>query len=172
MTFPGSIVESFSAVEEGIRKLPWFDGSWSCCSGLWSTEQYGDTVVLRITKKNWCSVFPASVEEGGEIQYAAWVDEKLHRRSTVRFEMHVFSLLTGKKVRKRDFTDHFRQRNQSAINGFGFHDTNRGPGIPYAGTYRYKDLEDLASFLTKDFSNFASLSESIDEYLAMLEHFN
>jgi hypothetical protein len=41
-------------------------------------------------------------------------------------------------------------------------------GVPYAGAYRYKDLEDLNNFLVRDFANFASLSDSINEHLAML----
>lgn len=168
MAFPDSFLKSFAAVKEAIQQSTWYDARWSCWSGLWRTERYGDTVVLRLTNKNWSSVFPISVDKGGEIQYAAWIDEKLHRFSVVRFEMHVFSFLSRRKIRKRDFTGPFRKRNESAIQAFGFHDMERGPSVPYAGAYRYKDLEDLNDFLIRDFSNFASLSGSIDEHLAIL----
>ena len=161
-------MESFAVAAEAIQRLPWFTADWSCCSGLWKTERYPDAVVLRLTKRNWSSVFPVSLHEGGEIQYAAWIDEKLQRRSTVRVEMHVFSWLTKKKIRKGDFTEAFRTRNEAAIRTFGSHDTERGPAVPYAGEYKYKDLQDLHGFLIWDFSNFASLSDSIDEHLAMV----
>jgi hypothetical protein len=165
---PDSVLKSFAAAEAAIQQSSWYDARWSCCSGLWRTDRYGDTVVLRLTKKNWSSVFPVSVDEGGEIQYAAWIDEKLHRRSTVRFEMHVFSFLSRRNIRKRDFTLPFRQRNGLVIRAFGFHDTDKGPNVPYGGAYRYKDLEDLNNFLVRDFANFASLADSIDEHLALI----
>jgi hypothetical protein len=169
MTFPDSILKSFVLVEDAIRRLLWFDRDWSCCSGLWRTKRYEDTILLRATKRNWSSVFPVSVDEGGEIQYAAWIDEKLHRSSIVRFEMHVFSFLTRKKIKKGDFTYGFRKQNESAIKAFGFHDIKRGPSVPYAGAYAYSNLKDLNNFLITDFSNFASLSDSIDEHLARLK---
>ncbi len=81
MTFPGALLDCFSDVEKGIRSAPWFDGEWSACSGLWETERYPATVVLRLTRRNWASVFPATLTSRAEIQYAAWVDEKLHARS-------------------------------------------------------------------------------------------
>jgi hypothetical protein len=168
MTFPLPIVKAFAVAEEVIQQLPWFNADWSCCSGLWKTERYPDAVVFRLTKRNWSSVFPVSLHKGGEIQYAAWIDEKLHRRSTVRVEMHIFSFLTHKKIKKGDFTEPFRTRNQSVIKTFGFHDTDRGPAVPYAGEYKYKDIRDLQDFLIRDFSNFTSLADSIDEYLAMV----
>lgn len=123
---------------------------------------------MRLTKRNWSSTFPVTLEEGGEIQFAAWVDRKLHDRSTIRSEMHIFSFPGGRKIKKGDFTGPFRARNQSIIEAFGSHDTNRGPAVPYAGEYRYKGAQDLRDFLIRDVSNFASLSDSIDEHLAKL----
>jgi hypothetical protein len=166
MTYPTTILASFAAAEKSIRRLPWYDADWSCCSGLWKTERYPSTVVMRLTKRNWSSVFPVSLNKGGGIQYAAWIDEKLHRASTVRFEMHLFSFPTGRRIRKGDFTGPFRKENQAAISAFGYHDTNRGPGVPYAGAYPYKSVQDLNDFLIRDFGNFASLAGAIDRGLA------
>jgi hypothetical protein len=67
VTYPNPILESFSAVEEAIRRLAWFTPDWSCCSGLWRTGRYAETVVLRLSKRNWSPVFPISMDKGGEI---------------------------------------------------------------------------------------------------------
>ncbi len=166
--FPGALAESFAGAEKAIRRMPWFKDRWSCCSGMWKTEKYGDTLVLRLTKDNWSSANPITLEEGGEIQYAAWIDEKLYRRSTVRFEMKVFGFLSSRRIRKGDFTSAFRRRNRAAIESFGHHDIKRGPSVPYAGAYKYQDSEDLMEFIVRDCSNFASLSGSVDEQLKNL----
>lgn len=161
-----SILRLFAGLEEQVKKSPWFDDEWSCCSGLWTTKRYGDTALLRLTKRNWSSVFPVTLYSGGEIQYAAWVDEKLLRKSMVEFEMHVFGFPKGTKLKKSNFANAFRTRNQSAIDSFGFHHAKRGPAVPYSGSYVYKDTGDLADFILGDFSNFASLSGSVDQILA------
>ena len=168
MSFPGDLLECFSGAEKSIRRAPWFDDDWSACSGLWKTERYPATVVLRLTRRNWSSAFPATLTSGAEIQSAAWADEKLHMRSKVRFEFHIFAFPGRRKIKKRDFTDSFRKTNSAAIATFGFHHTDRGPAVPYAGEYQYKDPRDLHDFLVRDFSNFASLAGSIDELLGSL----
>ncbi len=111
-----------------------------------------------------------SLYEGAEIQYAAWSDAKLFSKGEIRFEMHVFRFLgeRAKKVRKRDFTEVFRERAGARISGFGHHDMERGGGVPYAGKYRYADAEDLAAFLVEDFERFASLAPLVDERLEEL----
>jgi len=100
MTILQSHVNCFSATAEALRALPWFTADWSCCSGLWKTDRYPDTLVIRLTKRNWSSVFPITLHKGGEIQYAAWIDSKLLAASTVRFEMHLFAFPTKKKIKK------------------------------------------------------------------------
>ena len=167
MNFPEGILDCFAKAEDNIRSQRWYDQDWSVCSGLWSTERYGETVVLRLTRKGWCSVFPISVDDGGELHYAAWVDEKLHCKSAVRFEMHLFAFPGGARNRKTDFTEAFRAENEERIRAFGFHDTKRGPAVPYGGTYKYADADDLEKFLVNDLSNFAGLKESIDRHLKL-----
>jgi hypothetical protein len=171
MDFPDDVIAAFASVEAMIKRREWFSTDWSCCSGLWQTEKYGDTVVLRLTKKNWSSVHPAdSLYAGGEIQYAAWIDPKLFRRNEVRFEMHVFGFVGGgrKKIRKGDFTNAFRERAGARIRGFEHHDMERGGAVPYAGKYRYAGKDDLEAFLVRDFDNFASLAPLVDGRLGEL----
>lgn len=170
MDFPDDSIAAFASAEAMIRKRAWFSADWSCCSGLWETEKYEDTVVLRLTKENWSSVHPAdSLYVGGEIQYAAWIDPKLFRRNEVRFEMHVFGFVGGgKKIRKGDFTNVFREKAGARIRELGHYDTERGRAVPYAGKYRYTGANNLVAFLVRDFDNFASLAPLMDERLGEL----
>jgi len=126
--------------------------------------------VLRLTRENWSSVREASLYEGGEIQYAAWVDPKLLCKSEVRFEMHVFGFANAgsQKIRKSDFTKIFRERARDQIQKFGHHDMKRGPAVPYAGSYRFASAEDLVAFLVEDFARFVTLAPLIDERLGEL----
>jgi len=165
MTFSATHQRAFAAACRAIRQEPWFDDEWSCCSGLWQPERYGNTVLIRMAKRDWVSSHPITLTTGGEIQYAAWIDEGLAAQSTLRFELHVFSLLAPRKVKKGDFTDPFRRENHTTIRAFGHHDIKRGPAVPYAGSYPYRDARDLKDFLIRDFSRFATLAHSVDEHL-------
>jgi hypothetical protein len=169
MKFPSTLLDAFSAAKATIKNRPWFRDSWSCCSGLWQPEKYGDTVLLRMSKSSWSSVYPISLEKGAEIQYAAWIDQKLFERKELRFEMHLFSFPPGYgKIKKGDFTDPFRRENKDRIRDFGHHDTKRGPAVPYAGAWQFSDPAGLTDFLVKDFCGFASLAPSVDKNLQRL----
>jgi len=167
MNFPDEILGCFSEAEAMIQRRSWYPAGWVCCSGLWRTERYGDTVVLRLTRQHWSSTKSVSLHEGGEIQYAAWIDPQLFRARELRFEMHVFKFVGAgrRNIRKGDFTDAFRERAQASIQKFGHHDMRRGPAVPYAGSYRFSDADDLRSFLVADFDRFVSLAPLVEERL-------
>lgn len=170
MNFPKDLLGCFARAEAAIKSASWYREGWMCCSGLWQTVRYEDTVVLRLTKEAWSSVREASLYEGGEIQYAAWVDPKLLRKGELRFEMHIFGFIGAgsRKISKSDFTEVFRERAGRQILEFGHHDMKRGPAVPYAGSYCFASADDLVAFLVADFERFVTLAPLVDERLGEL----
>jgi hypothetical protein len=161
----------FSEAESRIKRLNWYNEYWSCCSGLWETKEYGNTVLIRITKINWTNTFPITCYEGGEIQYAAWIDSKLLAVNKIRFELHIFNIpgIEKKKVKKSDFTQSFRDNAHVKIMEFGNHDIDRGPAVPYAGEFKFSNPDELISFIVNDFINLYSVSDIIDNELRKLK---
>lgn len=170
MNLPNELVTVFSEAEDTIRGQDWYDDDWSCCSGQWEDPRYSDTIVLKLSRREWSSCFPITLYEGAEIHYAAWVDEKSFAKNEVVFGMHVFGfpMIADPKVRKGDFTDSFRERCRETIHGWGHHDVKRGPRVPYGGTYRFGVGDDLRLFLVNDFRRFASLKGEIDSILVVI----
>lgn len=151
-----------------LRGEGWYDDDWTSCAGYWDDPRYSDTIVLKLSRREWSSCFPITLYEGAEIHYAAWVDEKSIRRNEVVFGMHLFAfpMIENSRVKKGDFTDPFRERLGKRIVEWGHHDVKRGPRVPYGGKYRFESGDDLMDFLVGDFGRFASLKDSVESLLA------
>jgi len=171
MNLPKELQTIFSDAKEELFKRDWFGSDWTACSGHWDDPRYTDTVVLKLSKKNWSTVFPITLYDGAEIHYAAWIDEKSFSKKELIFGMHVFAypMINSKKVRKKDFTDWFRSEHGDTVQSWNYHTISMGPQVPYAGRFKFDDLSEIQGFMVSDFSRFASLATSIDERLTQLK---
>lgn len=167
---PSEILDCFMEAEGMLREQKWYDEEWTSCAGYWDDLRYSDTIVLKLSRREWSSCFPITLYEGAEIHYAAWVDEKSIGRNEVVFGMHVFAfpMIENPRAKKGDFTDPFRERLGERILGWGHHDVKRGPRVPYGGKYRFESEAELREFLFLDFQRFVSLQEDIDALLAII----
>lgn len=171
MNLPQKLLAIFSESEGELRNQPWFDSDWTICSGYWDDPRYSDTVVLKLSKKNWSSTFPITLYGGAEIHYAAWIDEKSLNKRELLFGMHVFGypMIESKKVRKKDFTDWFRSEHGDTVLSWSYHSINKGSQVPYAGHFRFETYSDVKKFMVEDFGRFVSLANSIDDRLSELK---
>ncbi len=171
MNLPQELLTTFSKSEELLKKQTWFTSDWSTSSGHWDDPRYPDTVVLKLSKRNWTTIFPITLYQGAEIHYAAWIDEKSYKKKELVFGMHVFGypMIKNKKVRKKDFTDWFRSEHGDTILSWNHHSIKKGLQVPYAGRFRFETYSDLSTFMTEDFCRFVSLSDSIENRLSDLK---
>ncbi|MGJ8678595.1 MAG: hypothetical protein ACSHX0_13865 [Akkermansiaceae bacterium] len=172
MNLPHELLTTFSESEELLKQQPWFNSDWTTSSGQWDDPRYSDTVVLKLSKRNWTTTFPITLYQGAEIHYAAWVDEKSYKKKELVFGMHVFSypMIDSKKARKKDFTDWFRSKHGHTVLSWNHHRISKGPQVPYAGSFKFKAFSDIQFFMLEDFNRFASLAESIDTRLAEIKN--
>ena len=171
MNLPEELLTVFAGSEKRLNRKSWFGSEWMSCSGFWDDERYTDTIVLKLSKKDWSSSVPMTLYAGGEIHYAAWIDQNSFKKKELVFGMHVFGypMIHSKKVRKKDFTDWFRSTHGESIQAWGNHTVSKGPQVPYAGTFKFETFPELEDFMVEDFDRFSQLANSIDEGLSQLK---